>query len=123
VLTDRFTARALTAHAGAVTLIQGPGLSISDIWYNRRPPTPSLMSALQQRRVGYLAIDIRDAKYTATNPPLFYTGEPRLVPRQNISRLAHWPWLRLLYSSAHYHLYQINYQSYYLWYPSHANDQ
>ncbi len=124
VVTDRFTALALTVHADAVTPIQGPpGLSISNIWYNRRPPTPSLMSALQHRQVDYLAIDIRDAKYTAVNPPLFYTGEPRLVPGQNITRLAHWPWLRLLYSSAHYRLYQINYHSYYLWYPSHANDQ
>ena len=33
VVTDRFTAEALTAHADAVTPLNGPGLSISDIWY------------------------------------------------------------------------------------------
>ena len=122
VVTDRFTALALTAHADAVTPIQGPGWSIASIWYNRRPPTPFLMSALERQRDDYLAIDVRDAQHTAIEPPLFYTGEPKLVPLQNITRLGQWPWLRLLYSSPHYRLYKIDYHSYYLWYPSHAND-
>ena len=122
VVTDRFTALALTAHADAVTPIQGPGWSIASIWYNRRPPTPFLMSALERQRDDYLAIDVRDAQHTAIEPPLFYTGEPNLVPLQNITRLGQWPWLRLLYSSPHYRLYKIDYHSYYLWYPSHAND-
>jgi hypothetical protein len=123
VVTDRFTALALTAHADAVTPIQWSNLPTGNIWYSRRPPGPALMSALQRQRADYLAIDVRDAQYTPTGPPLFYTGEPKLVPRQNITRLAHWPWLRLLYSSQHYRLYKINYHSYYSWYPSHAKDQ
>ena len=123
VVTDRFTALALTADADAVTPIQGPGWSIASIWYNHRPPTPFLMSALERQRDDYLALDVRDAQDTAVAPPLFYTGEPKLVPLQNITRLAHWPWLRLLYSSPHYRLYKIDYRSYYLWYPSHANDR
>ena len=49
-------------------------------------------------------------------------GEPKLVPLRNITRLAQWPWLRLLYSSPNYRLYKIDYRSYYKWYPSHAND-
>jgi hypothetical protein len=122
VVTDRFTALALTARADAVTPMQEPNLQISDIWYVRRPPAPSLMSVLQRQRDDYLAIDVRDAQYTATNPPLFFTGEPNLVPLQNITRYARWPWLRLLYSSAHYRLYKINYGLYYKWYPAHAND-
>ena len=116
---------ALTAHADAVTPVQdGPVCQSANIWYNRRPPVPALMSAMERQRDDYLAIDIRDAKYHATGvPPLFYTGEPKLVPQRNITRLAHWPWLRLLYSSPHYRLYKINFPSYYLWYPSHAKDQ
>jgi hypothetical protein len=122
VITDRFTALALTAHADAVTPIQKLGLSIASIWYNPSPPGPALMSALERQGDDYLAVDVRDARYTATGPPLFFTGEPKLVPLGNITRLATWPWLRLLYSSSHYRLYRINYHSYYLWYPSHAKD-
>jgi hypothetical protein len=128
VVTDRFTALALTTHADAVTplqgvtALQGPNLPIANIWYNRRPPIPSLMSAMERQRDDYLAIDVRDAQYAATNPPLFFTGEPNRVPVRSITRLAQWPWLRLLYSSPHYRLYKIDYHSYYLWYPSHAND-
>ena len=80
------------------------------------------MSAMERQRDDYLAVDVRDAQYTATFPPLFYNGEPNRVPLQNITRLAHWPWLRLLYSSQHYRLYKIDFHSYFLWYPSHAND-
>jgi hypothetical protein len=123
VVTDRFTALALTAHADAVTPVQGPSLQIASIWYTPGPPTPALMSAMERQRDDYLAIDVRDAQHTPTGPGLFYTGEPNRVPLQNITRLARWPWLRLLYSSPHYRLYKINYRSYYLWYPSHANDQ
>jgi hypothetical protein len=122
IVTDRFTAIALTAYADAVTPIPAPGLSISNIWYGSRPPGPALMSALEYRGDDYLAIDVRDAQYTATGPPLFYLGEPERVPPQNITRLAQWPWLRLLYSSQHYRLYKIDFHSYFLWYPSHAND-
>jgi hypothetical protein len=123
VVTDRFTALALTAHAAAVTPVEGPVVSIASIWYDARPPAPYLMSVLQRHGVDYLAIDVRDTEYTATNPTLFYTGEPNLVPRRNFTRLAHWPWLRLLYSSRHYRLYKIDFHSYYLWYPAHANEQ
>jgi hypothetical protein len=123
VVTDRFTGLALTAHADAVTPMQSPGVPIAGIWYNRRPPTPSLMSAMQRQGDEYLAIDIRDARYNATGPPLFYAGEPSRVPLSNLTRLGQWPWLQLLYSSAHYRLYKINYYSYALWYPSHANDR
>jgi hypothetical protein len=122
VVTDRFTGLALTVHADAVTPLQEPTLPISSIWYNRFAPTPHLMSALQRQRDEYLAIDVRDAQHTVTGPPpLFFTGEPKRVPGRNITRLGQWPWLRLLYSSAHYRLYKIDYYSYYLWYPSHAN--
>lgn len=122
VVTDRFTALALTAHADAVTPLHGRSLPIASIWYSPRPPTPALMSALERQRDDYLAVDVRDAQYTPTGPPLFVSGEPNRVPLRNITRLAQWPWLRLLYSSRHYRLYRIDYPSYYLWYPSHAND-
>lgn len=122
VVTDRFTALALTAQADAVTPLQGPGLPIASIWYGSRPPTPARMSLMEFLGNDYLAVDVRDAQYTPTGPPLFYKGEPERVPRQNITRLAQWPWLRLLYSSQHYRLYRIDFHSYFLWYPSHAND-
>jgi hypothetical protein len=123
VVTDRFTALALTADADAVTPREGAKLPISNIWYNRRPPTPALMSAMQRRGDDYLAIDVRDAQHAAVQPPLFFPGDPKVVPLANITRLARWPWLRLLYSSAHYRLYKIDYHLYDLWYPSHAKDQ
>jgi hypothetical protein len=122
IVTDRFTALALTAHADAVTPLEGPGLPIASIWYGSRPPTPALMSTMEFLGNDYLAVDVRDAQYTPTGPPLFYKGEPKPVPLRNITRLAHWPWLRLLYSSQHYRLYRIDFHSYRLWYPSHAND-
>jgi hypothetical protein len=123
VVTDRFTGLALTGRADAVAPLQTPRLPISNIWYNRVAPTPILMYALQRQRDEYLAVDIRDAQYTVTGPPpLFFAGEPKKVPVRNIARLAQWPWLRLVYSSRHYRLYKINYNSYYFWYPSHAND-
>jgi hypothetical protein len=121
VVTDRFTAIALTARGDAVTPLQLATLPISGIWYNRFPPTPHLMSALQRQRDEYLAIDVRDAHHAATGPPLFYAGEPKLVPLRNLDRLAQWPWLRLVYFSSHYRLYKINYIFYYFWYPSHAH--
>ena len=80
------------------------------------------MLAMEHQRDNYLAIDVRAAQHTPTGPALFFTAEPKLVPLRNITRLAQWPWLRLLYSSPHYRLYKINYDSYYLWYPSHAKD-
>jgi hypothetical protein len=123
VVTDRFTGVALTARTDTVTPVQTGSLPIGSIWYNRRPPVPALMSAMERQRDDYLAIDIRDAKYPTTGVPLFYTGEPKLVPQRNITRLAQWPWLRLVYSSPHYRLYKIDYHSYYSWYPSHAKDQ
>jgi hypothetical protein len=122
VVTDRFTGLALTANADAVTPLQERSLPIAGIWYSPRPPTPALMSAMERQRDDYLAIDVRDAQYTATAPALFYPGEPKLVPLRNITRLSQWPWLRLLYSSPHYRLYKIDYHSYYSWYPSHAKD-
>jgi hypothetical protein len=122
VVTDRFTAPALTAQVDAVTPLQGPGLPIASIWYVSRLPTSALMSAMEFLGNDYLAVDVRDAQYTPTGPPLFYKGGPERVPRRNITRLAHWPWLRLVYSSRHYRLYRIDFHSYSLWYPSHAND-
>jgi hypothetical protein len=122
VVTDRFTALALTVHADAVTPVQGPTLAIGNIWYNSRPPGPALLSTLESHRDNYLAIDVRDAQHTVTGPVLFYKGEPKRVPMRNITRLAQWPWLRLIYSSRHYRLYKIDYNSYYLWYPAHANN-
>jgi hypothetical protein len=122
VVTDRFTGLALTAHTDAVTPMQvaggGAGLQFANIWYISRPPTPALISAMERQRDDYLAIDVRDAQYTATYPPLFYNSEPSRVPLWNLTRLAHWPWLRLLYSSQHYRLYKIDFHSYYLWYSS-----
>jgi hypothetical protein len=120
VVTDRFTAVALTTHADAVTPLDVPRLPIGSIWYNRRPPAPSLMSAMKLQRDDYLTVDVRDTQYTATKAPLFFAGEPPLVPLGNITRLAPWPWLRLLYSSSHYRLYKINFDLYYKWYPSYA---
>ena len=122
VVTDRFTAIALTTHAGAVTPLDASDLPIGAIWYNRRPPVRSLLTAMERRHDDYLVVDTRDAKYPATEVGLFFTGEPKLVPLQNITRLAQWPWLKLLYSSRHYRLYKINFPSYFSWYPSHAND-
>jgi hypothetical protein len=123
VVTDRFTAKALTANAAAVTPLQVPGLPIAGIWYNPRPPLPSLMFAMQRQGDDYLAVDVRDARYTATDTPLFVAGEPATVPAQNITRLAQWPWLHLLYSSPDYRLYKIDFSSYYLWYSFHAEDR
>jgi hypothetical protein len=121
IVTDRFTALALTTHADAVTPLHGLSLPIASIWYGPRPPAPALMSTMQRQGDDYLAVDVRDARYAATATPLFVSGEPKRVPLQNITRLAQWPWLRLLYSSSHYRLYKIDYPSYYTWYPSHAN--
>ncbi|MBV9207592.1 MAG: hypothetical protein JO037_19825 [Actinobacteria bacterium] len=123
VVTDRFTGLALAAHADAVTPIQEPDLPIAGIWYTPGPPTPALMSAMERQRDDYLAVDIRDAQHTPTGPALFYPGEPKRVPLQNITQLAQWPWLRLLYSSPHYRLYKIDYPSYFLWYPAHVKDR
>jgi len=120
IVTDRFTAIPLTANADAITPLPGPGLPISNIWYGSRPPGPALMAAMEYLGDDYLAIDVRDAQYTPTGPPLFYLGEPQRVPLQNITRLAQWPWLRLLYSSQHYRLYKIDFRSYFSWYPAHA---
>lgn len=124
VLTDRFTALALTAHADALTPLPTSGLPFQVIFYNRPPPPPSLLSAMQQQGDAYLAVDTRIAQYSSTQAEaaLFVQGEPSVIPGQNITRLAHWPWLRLLYSSPHYRLYKIDFASYYSWYPSHAKD-
>lgn len=126
VVTDRFTALALTAHTDAVTPMQvaggGAGLEFASIWYVPRPPTPALMSAMERQGDDYLAVDVRDAQYTVTYPPLFYNGEPNRVPMENITRLAQWPWLRLLYSSQHYRLYEIDFHSYFLWYSADGKD-
>jgi hypothetical protein len=118
VVTDRFTAVALTAHADAITPQNSASLSIGSIWYNRHPPVPSLMSAMERQRDDYLAVDVRDTQYTPVEAPLFFGGEPSLVPLRNATRLAQWPWLRLLYSSTHYRLYKINFGLYYKWYPT-----
>jgi hypothetical protein len=121
IVTDRFTALALTAHADAVTPIVEPGLSIGTIWYGSRLPSPALMSALEHQGDKYLAFDVRDAQHSAAGgPPLFYKGEPNRMPLQNITRLAHLPWLLLIYSSQHYRLYKIDYHLYFSLYPSHA---
>jgi hypothetical protein len=119
IVTDRFTAVALTTHADAFTPIDVPNLPIGGIWYNKRAPAPPLLHAMQRQRDEYLAIDIRDASFTPAEAALFYSGEPSMVPERNIRRLAQWPWLKLLYSSRHYRLYKINYELYYKWYPSH----
>jgi hypothetical protein len=123
VVTDEYTGLALTADADAVTPQQGPGLPIGEIWYNRRPPLPSLMLALEQQRDDYIVVDTRDAQYVSSQAELFYPGEPSVVPAQNITRMAQWPWLKLLYSSQHYRVYKINFDLYYAWYPFHAEDQ
>jgi hypothetical protein len=123
VVTDRYTALALTDRADAFTPLELPSLPIGGIWYNSRPPAPPLLSAMEQQRDDYLAVDVRDAQYTPVDAPLFYANEPRLVPRQNITRLAQWPWLRLLYSSQHYRLYKINFGLYFKWYPSHSRER
>jgi len=123
VVTDENTALALTTHADAVTPRQTPDLPIAEIWYDRRPPLPSLMHALEQDRVDYIVVDIRDAQYVAPQADLFTTDDPPVVPEQNIARLAHWPWLRLLYSSQHYRVYRIDFEKYFSWYPSHADDE
>jgi hypothetical protein len=78
------------------------------------------MFAMERQGDDYLAIDVRDARHSTTAPPLFFPGEPKLVPQQNFTRVARWPWLRLLYSSQHYRLYKIDFRLYFLWYPSHA---
>ncbi|MGH2880353.1 MAG: hypothetical protein ACRDK4_12210 [Solirubrobacteraceae bacterium] len=123
VVTDRYTALSLTADASAVTPLQIPGLPVAEIWYNRRPPAPSLMFSLQYQGDDYLAVDTRDSLHHPTEAPLFVPGEPYQVPQLNIARLARWPWLHLLYSSQHYRLYKINFDLYYLWYPFHANGE
>lgn len=123
VVTDRYTALALTDHADAVTPLPITGLPLEEIWYDKRPPDPALMNALDRQQDAYLAIDLRDTKFTATEAPLFVAGEPALVPAQNMARLAHWPWLKLLYSSQDYRLYKISFDQYYLWYPFHSKSE
>ncbi len=123
VLTDEYTSLPLTTYAHAITPQQGPGLPIGEIWYDRRPPDPSLMDALQQQGDVYIVVDTRDAQYKDPGSELFFPGEPSVVPPANIARMAHWPWLHLLYSSQHYRVYKIDFQSYFAWYPSHAEDQ
>ena len=123
VVTDEYTAVALTTHADAVTPQQTPGLPIAEIWYDLRPPLPPLMVALQQQGDDYLVVDTRDAQYVDSQSALFVAGEPPVVPPQNIARMETWPWLQLLYSSQHYRVYRIDFGSYYAWYPSHAEDQ
>ncbi len=123
VVTDRYTALPLTTDGAAITPLQVPGLPIAAIWYNRRPPEPALMFGLQRQGDDYLAVDIRDSLHHPTGAPLFVPGEPYQVPQKNMTRLAHWPWLHLLYSSQHYRLYKINFDLYYLWYPFHAEDE
>jgi hypothetical protein len=120
VVTDRYTALPLTARADAITPLQVRGLPIGSIWYNQRPPAPSLMSAMELQGDDYLAVDVRDSLHPPVDAPLFYAGEPRTVPPQNITRLAHYPWLHLLYSSQHYRLYKINFDLYHKWYPAAA---
>lgn len=122
VVTDRYTAVALTAHADAITPLPLPTLPIEEIWYDRHPPPPSLLSAMQSQRDDYLAIDLRDAQFNTTVNALFITGEPRKVPLVNLTRLSKWPWLHLLYSSKHYRLYKINFALYNKWYPTHARE-
>lgn len=122
VVTDRFTAIALTDHSTAVTPLHVPGLPIGEIWYSPRPPTPTLLFTMQRHGDNYLAVDLRDGRYVPRLAELFIPGEPARVPRHNLTRLAHWPWLRLAYSSQHYRLYRINFNRYLLWYPFHAND-
>lgn len=123
VVTDEYTALPLTTYAHAITPQQGPGLPIGEIWYDRHPPDPSLMDALQLYGDVYIVVDTRVAQYVAPQAELFFPGEPSVVPRQNIDRLAQWPWLQLLYSSQHYRLYKIDFQSYFAWYPTHAGEQ
>jgi hypothetical protein len=123
VVTDEYTALPLTTDAEAITPQQVPGLPIGEIWYDRRPPFPSLMHALEQQRDDYIVVDTRDAQYVAPQSELFYPGEPSVVPPQNIARMTHWPWLQLLYSSEHYRVYKIDFDLYFKWYPSHAEDQ
>jgi hypothetical protein len=122
VVTDEITAVPLTADADAVAAQQTPALPIGAIWYNRRPPYPALMQALQQQGDDYIVVDTRDAQYVAPQVELFFPGEPSVVPPQNIARMAHWPWLRLLYSSQHYRVYKINFGSYYTWYRAQVKD-
>jgi hypothetical protein len=83
---------------------------------------PSLIYSLQRQRDDFLAVDVRDTQHVPTEAPLFLPGEPARVPAHNVARLARWPWLRLMYSSEHYRLYRINFDSYYSWYPFHAED-
>lgn len=123
VITDRFTAVALAGRADAVTPLPVPGLPLANIWYTRRPPTPALMFTLERQRDEYLAVDLRDTDHTPVEAPLFLAGEPAKVPKRNMTRLAHWPWLRLLYSSEHYRLYKIDFGSYFSWYPFHAREE
>jgi hypothetical protein len=123
VVTDEPTALALTTDADAVTPRQTPDLPIAEIWYDRRPPLPPLMHALEQGRVDYIVVDTRDAQYVAPQSDLFTPDEPPVVPAENIARMAHWPWLQLLYSSQHYRVYKIDFEKYFTWYPANADDQ
>jgi hypothetical protein len=122
VVTDEITGVPLTADADAYTPQQTPALPIGAIWYNKRPPYPALMRALQQQGDDYIVVDTRDAQYVAPQVELFFPGEPSVVPAANIARMAHWPWLHLLYSSQHYRVYKINFGSYYTWYRAQAKD-
>lgn len=122
IVTDRYTAVALSGRANAFTPLQTGQYPIAEFWYNRRPPEPALMYALQKQGDDYLAVDMRDTTNNASTAeaPLFVAGEPNIVPARDMTRLGQWPWLTLLYSSQNYRLYRINFVMYYLWYASHA---
>lgn len=122
IVADRYTAVALSGRANAFTPLQTGQYPIAEFWYNRRPPEPALMYALQKQGDDYLAVDMRDTTNNASTAeaPLFVAGEPNIVPARDMTRLGQWPWLTLLYSSQNYRLYRINFVMYYLWYASHA---
>ena len=116
IVTDRFTALALSGRADALTPLQTGPYPFQESWYNRLrrnrrccPPCSSRETTTWPSICAIPRTVPRQAE-----APLFVQGEPNIVPGRDMTRLGHWPWLRLLYSSQNYRLYRINFVLYYL---------
>jgi hypothetical protein len=121
VVTDRYTAIALTNLAAAIPAVNTPQLQIADFWYDAYPPPPNLLAHMQAAGFRYIVIDDRTALYAPLEAELFYPSEPAIVPATNLTRLRTWPWLHTIYRSTHYVIYRVSFHAYDNWYPTHRH--